>query len=104
WLPMAAALNTAAQGAELNYRFKIAPYTDATMINKISQGALDFFLVDPAAFVVAEVESNARPLLSVAQMWEGQVYDKTSVVVFTTADSDIRAIPDIAGRSIMGVS
>jgi len=104
WLPMAAALNTAAQGAQLNYRFKIAPYTDATMINKISQGALDFFLVDPAAFVVAEVESNARPLLSVAQMWEGQVYDKTSVVVFTTADSDIRAIPDIAGRSIMGVS
>ena len=104
WVPMAATLNAAAQAKNLGYKFEIAPFTDGAMMDKIHQGELDLFLVDPAAFVVAEVEDNARPLLSVAQVWDGQTYDQTGVVVFTKSDSEIRSIPDVAGRSIMGVA
>jgi|TARA_R110001599_G_scaffold106904_1_gene268730 PAS domain S-box-containing protein len=104
WVPMAATLNAAAQAKDLAYKFEVAPFTDGAMIDRIHQGELDLFLVDPAAFVVAEVEDNARPLLSAAQVWDGQTYDQTGVVVFTKSDSDIRSIPDVSGRSIMGVA
>lgn len=104
WTPTIDLLNGAAENQNLPYRFKIEPHTDLSLLDGIAEDRIDLFLGDPATFVVGEVESGARALLSVAHMWNGVTYDETGAVVFVRADSDIRDLEDVAGRPIMGVA
>ena len=104
WTPTIDLLNNAARNQSLPYRFKIEPHTDLTLLDGIADDQIDLFLGDPATFVVGEVESGARALLSVAHMWNGVTYDETGAVVFVRADSDIRSFEDVSGRPIMGVA
>ncbi|UWR13571.1 PhnD/SsuA/transferrin family substrate-binding protein [Sulfitobacter mediterraneus] len=104
WTPTIDLLNNAARNQSSPYRFKIEPHTDLTLLDGIADEQIDLFLGDPATFVVGEVESGARALLSVAHMWNGVTYDETGAVVFVRADSDIRSFEDVSGRPIMGVA
>jgi signal transduction histidine kinase/ABC-type phosphate/phosphonate transport system substrate-binding protein/protein-tyrosine-phosphatase len=104
WTPTIALLNRNAETQSLPYRFKIEPHSDLTLIEGLSSGEIDIFLGDPAAYVIGEVESGARALLSVAHMWQEATYDQTGALVFVRADSDIADMQDIAGTRIMGVA
>jgi len=74
------------------------------MINKIAQGnALDFFLVEPAALVVATVETKCPPAAcSVAQMWEGRFMHKPALRLYHRRQHFIAASQILQGGSING--
>ena len=94
WTPTIDLLNNAARNQSLPYRFKIEPHTDLTLLDGIADDQIDLFLGDPATFVVGEVESGARALLSVAHMWNGVTYDETGAVVGAVTEAfalDLRA-------------
>lgn len=103
WSPMVAALNENAAKQGAPYRFSMTPIADTALLEHLSNGRVDIFLGDPASFVVAEVEEGARAILSVAHMWEGRSYDQTGALIFTRADSSIRSIEDLRGKSLMAV-
>ncbi|GAA6199901.1 PhnD/SsuA/transferrin family substrate-binding protein [Aquicoccus sp. SU-CL01552] len=103
WTPTAELLNQAAQAQGLPYHFSIAPYTATSLMQAIGDEQIALLLTDPASFVAAEVESQARPLLSAAHMWQGRTYDQTGAVIFARADSSIRDIRQLDGRKIMAV-
>lgn len=103
WEPTAELLTRAAQEQGLPYRFSIAPHTVASLLQAVEEDRLAFTLTDPASFVAAEVESQARALLSSAHMWQGRTYDRTGALIFTRADSTIREIPQLEGRKVMAV-
>ena len=103
WAPMIEVLNERAAEQDVPYRFTLTPYEDTALLQSIASGRVDIFLADPASFVAAEVEEGARAILSVAHMWEGRSLDRTGALIFTRADSDIRAMSDLAGRSLMAV-
>lgn len=104
WTPTQALLNGAAEQQQSPYRFRIEPHTNTSLFEELETGGVDVFLGDPAAFVTAEVDYNARAFLSVGHMWEGATYDQTGAVVFARSDSNIRRFQDIRGRRVMGVT
>lgn len=103
WTPTAELLNEAARDQGLPYHFSIAPHTVASLMAAIDEERIGLMLTDPASFVVAEVESQARALLSAAHMWQGRTYDETGALIFARADSAIRDIRQLDGRKVMAV-
>lgn len=103
WSPMVAVLNENAAAQGVPYRFSMTPIADTAFLQHLSDGRIDIFVGDPASFVAAEVEEGARAILSMAHMWEGRSYDQTGALIFTRADSAIRSIEDLRGKSLMAV-
>ena len=101
WTPTLEKLNAEALEQDLPFTFQIEPYADLALMNAITNGQVDIFLSDPATFVTAEVEKGARALLSLAHMWDGLAYDQTGALIFVRADSDIRVMEDLDGRTVM---
>ena len=104
WEPTLKLVNQAAAGQELEYRFRIEPHSDSSLLEGLDSGQIDVFIADAATFVAGEVQEGARALLSMAHIWEGDTYNQTGALVFVRRDSDIFRIGDIPGRKIMGVS
>lgn len=103
WTPTADLLNEAAKAQGMPYRFSIAPHSVTSLIQAIEEKQIALALTDPASFVAAEVESEARALLSAAQMWQDRTYDQTGALIFARSDSAIRDIRQLDGRKVMAV-
>ena len=103
WSPTAELLNETAQAQGLPYHFTIVPHTVASLMAAIDEEQVALMLSDPASFVVAEVESQARVVLSAAQIWQGRTFDETGALIFSRADSAIRDIRQLEGRKVMAV-
>ena len=104
WSPTVDLLNSSAEAQELPYRFQMEPHTAASLVQEMSEGELDLILGDPAAFVVAQVEEGARPILSIGKVWQGRSYDLTGALIFVRADSPVSRMQQVAGRRVMGVN
>ena len=103
WTPTAVLLNETAQAQALPYHFSIVPHTVASLMEAIDEERVDLMFADPASYVVAEVESRARAMLSAAHMWQGRTFDETGALIFARADSAIRDIRQLEGRKVMAV-
>ena len=104
WTPTLDLLNRAAVAQKSPFRFRMEPHTDASLIDGLDAGRIDLMLGDPAAFVIADVEERARPLLSMAHIWQGRTFDRTGAVIFVRADSAIATMQDVSDKRIMGVA
>lgn len=104
WEPTVSLLNEAAQEQDQPFSFRLEPHNQASLQDGLSRGAIDVFFSDPAAFVTAEVEEGARAILSVAQMWENNTYNKTGALVFTRSDRPVEGYQGLAGRRVMAMA
>lgn len=104
WRATEDVLNQASAAQGLPYRFIVLPETGGGLIDAIEAGRADLLLTDPAAFVVAEVNHDARAILSTARILDGRSVDQTGALVFARADVAIGGLEDLAGRNVMAVA
>jgi len=104
WTPLMAELNAAAERQDMPYQFTMQPHSIDDLRTGFASGELDIIFSDPSTFVWAQVNSQARPLLSSASMWDGEAVDQGGAVFFTRADqTEIRKLTDLRGRKLMAV-
>ena len=100
WQPTADYLTAQIPG----YRFDVAPLDFAAVEPAVAAGSVDFVLVNPAIYVMLEVQRGVSRIATLRNGTNGSASNLFGGVIFTRADrDDIDRIEDLAGKRFMAV-
>jgi diguanylate cyclase (GGDEF)-like protein len=101
WQPTADHLSRSIPG----YHFKLVPYEINSSLNQaVSRDAFQFVLTNSASYVELEGRYGTHCLLTLINKRHGQGYTQYGSVIFTRSNrDDIKSLPDLDGKTIMGV-
>jgi two-component system sensor histidine kinase TtrS len=86
------------------FRFRIVPLDFHEVDPAVSNGTVDFILVNPGIYVNLEVRYRVSRIATLNNLRQGVPYNIFGGVIFTRADrTDIRTLHDLVGKSFMAV-
>ncbi|MCG6940165.1 MAG: PhnD/SsuA/transferrin family substrate-binding protein [Thiohalocapsa sp.] len=100
WQPTADYLTAQIPG----YHFDIAPLDFAAVEPAVAAGSVDFVLVNPAIYVLLEVEHGVSRIATLRNGSNGHARNVFGGVIFTRAErDDMTRLEDLAGKRFMAV-
>jgi diguanylate cyclase (GGDEF)-like protein len=101
WTPLAGYLSRALP----DERFIIVPLTFEQIRASVSDGRVDFVLVNPSLYVNLEMNHGVTAIATMKNLRQGRGYTVFGSVIFTRSGrSDIRDLTDLRGKRLMAVN
>lgn len=101
WSPVIAHLNTALP----EYRFRAEHFFDAEGMRKaIAEGRVDLVITNPGYYVTMEAEFGISRIATLVSSHIGTAKQAIGSVVIARADSDLRDLSGLAGKSVAAVA
>lgn len=99
WQPTADYLTRSIEG----YSFRIVPLILSEMRKVAAAGATDFIITNTAEYVTLETIYGASRVATLMKFKDGRLITSFGGVIFVNADSEIKNLSDLKGRSIAAV-